>query len=239
VVFFWVGFEWEIHPKRKGRLASRHRRQARSHCGPGTPARDWSTVRPPSPAGQLPQGSVYTCKRLVDWQAAIAGRSAPTVDRVHLQEIGRLSGRHRWQASSHSGPGTSAGNWSAGRAPSLASQLPQGNGVNLQEIGRQAGRHRWQASSHRGMGYTCERLVGCQAAITGRPAPTMDRCLPPALHHSIGRAVARLLLILTHPPRRQAEWRRSSGGQARSAVRRSRTHREEVVAKQTGGDAPR
>jgi hypothetical protein len=44
---------------------------------------------------------------------------------------------------------------------------------------------------------------------------------------------------LIHPPLRQAEWRHSSGGQARSAVRRSRTHREEVVAKQTGGDAPR
>ncbi len=34
-----------------------------------------------------------------------------------------------------------------------------------------------------------------------------------APHHSSGRALARLqLLILIHPPPRQAEWRRSSGG---------------------------
>ncbi len=38
----------------------------------------WSAVRPPSRAGSLPQ-----------W------------DRVHPPELGRLSGRHRWQASSN------------------------------------------------------------------------------------------------------------------------------------------
>ena len=37
-----------------------------------------------------------------------------------------------------------------------------------------------------------------------------------------------LILILIFRPLRQAEWRDSSGGQARSAVRRSRIHREEV-----------
>ncbi|PAM81223.1 hypothetical protein CES87_26720 [Pseudomonas sp. ERMR1:02] len=31
----------------------------------------------------------------------IASRLAPTVDWVHLRISGRLSGRHRWQASSH------------------------------------------------------------------------------------------------------------------------------------------
>jgi hypothetical protein len=45
-------------------------------------------------------------------------------------------------------------------------------------------------------------------------------------------------LILICRPLRQAEWRCSSGGWARSAVRQSRTHREEVEAKPTGGDAP-
>ncbi|KAB0491793.1 hypothetical protein EIY72_14350 [Pseudomonas vancouverensis] len=36
---------------------------------------------------------------------------------------------------------------------------------------------------------------------------------PPASNHSKGRALARLqLLILLHPPPRQAEWRCSSGG---------------------------
>ncbi|MCS3837217.1 hypothetical protein HNR03_001815 [Pseudomonas sp. JAI111] len=152
-----------------GRLSGRHRRQASSHRVRCTPARDWLAGRPPSLPGQLPQGSVYTCRRLVGCQAAIAGRPAPTGFGVHLQEIGWMAGRHRRQASCHNGPVST----------------------------------------------------------------------PPALHHSIGRAVARLLLILIHPPLRQAEWRRLSGGLARSAVRRSRTHREEVVAKQTGGDAPR
>jgi hypothetical protein len=114
--------------------------------------RDWSAVRPPSPASQLPQGSGYICRRLGGWQGVIAGRPAPTGFGVHLQEIGRLSGRHREQARSHRVRGTSAGDWSAVRAPSLAGQLLQGNGVHLRETGRQAGRHRWQASSHRGMG---------------------------------------------------------------------------------------
>jgi hypothetical protein len=187
----------------------------------GESERDWSAGGPPSLAGQLPQGSVCTCKRLVGWRAAIAGRPAPTGFGVHLQEIGRLAGRHRWQASSHTVRCAPARDWSAGGPPSLAGQLPQGSVC------------------------TCKRFVGFQAAIAAmrrpdRPAPTIDRRTRFAPHHSTGRAVARLqLLILIHPPLRQAEWRRSSRGQARSAVRRSRTHREEVVAKQTGGDAPR
>ena len=40
-------------------------------------------------------------------------------------------------------------NWSAGRTPSLASQLPQFDRVHLQEIGRLSGRLREQARSHR------------------------------------------------------------------------------------------
>jgi hypothetical protein len=118
----------------------------------------------------------------------------------------------------------------------------------------------------RGFRSSVRYLVGCQAAIASRLAPTVDPGMPArdwsavgppslasqrlqkskgrsaytfALHHSSGRALARLqLLILIHPPPREAEWRCSSGGWARSAVRRSRTHREEVEAKPTGGDAP-
>jgi hypothetical protein len=49
-------------------------------------------------------------------------------------------------------------------------------------------------------------LVGCQGAIAGKPAPTMDRRTRFALHHSTGRALARLqLLILIQPPLRNAE----------------------------------
>jgi hypothetical protein len=85
-------------------------------------------------------------------------------------------------------------------------------------------------------------MVGWQAASRASSLLQKSKGRPVyihAFHHSSGRALARLqLLILIHPPPREAEWRRSSGGQAHSAVRRSRTHREEVEAKPTGGDAP-
>jgi len=70
---------------------------------------------------------------------------------VHLQRMGRLSGRYRWQASSHRDRGTSAKNGSAARPPSLASQLPQGSG------------------------YIRKSQVSCQAAIASRLPPTGDR----------------------------------------------------------------
>ena len=94
----YVPYQQEI-----GRLSGRLREQARSHrwfgyirqrqvgCqaviagrpaptgDSGTSARDWSAVRPSSLAGQLPQGI-----------------------RVHPRATGRLSGRLREQARSHS-----------------------------------------------------------------------------------------------------------------------------------------
>jgi len=70
------------------------------------------------------------------------------------------------------------------------------------------------------------------AAFASKLAPTVSA------HQTTkpqGRALARLallilllLLLLIHPPLRKAEWRHPSGEWARSAVRRSRTHREEV-----------
>jgi hypothetical protein len=63
----------------------------------------------------------------------------------------------------------------------------------LQNLGRLSGSHRQQAGSHRGAAYTH------------------------ASHHSSGRALARLqLLILIHPPPREAE-RRCSSGEGRAA----------------------
>jgi len=155
-------------------ISGRYRRNGYVH-----PERKWSAVRPSSRAGSLPQGNV-----------------------VHLREIGRLSGRHREQARSHRGMlyiceklvgcqaviasrlaptgecCTSARNWSAFRPPSRAGSLPQGNVVHLREIGRLSGRHREQARSHRGMLYICEKLVGFQAAIAGKPAPTVGWSTP-------------------------------------------------------------
>ena len=110
--------------------------------------------------------------------------------------------------------------------PSLAGQLPQDSGTSTR-TGRLAGRHRWQNSSHKIPVHPQEQ-AGYQAAIAGRPAPTgsryirknrsavrppshaMDQRPPPTKPR--GRALARLaLLILIHPPLREAEWRCSSG----------------------------
>jgi len=45
---------------------------------------------------------MYSVNKIqVDFQAAIASRLAPTVDRVLLREILRRSLRYRWQASSY------------------------------------------------------------------------------------------------------------------------------------------
>ncbi|CAI8721563.1 hypothetical protein EMIT0P294_110197 [Pseudomonas sp. IT-P294] len=54
-----------------------------------------------------------------------ASKPAPTMNFVHLREVGRLAGRHRWQASSHNEFCTPAGDWSAVRPPSRAGQLTQ------------------------------------------------------------------------------------------------------------------
>src|SRR5471030_1300110 len=164
-----------VHPKDMGWLAGRLREQARSH--------NWTEcIR----------------KIWVGWQAAFAGKPAPTIG---------LSASERYG--------------SAGRPPSQASQLPQLDRVHPGAIGRLSGRLRGQAS-------LLQKQNQKQSGIH-RTAP----------HHSLGRALARLLLILLYPPLREAEWRCSSGGWARSAVRRSCTHREEVEAKPTVGDAPR
>ncbi|MGF6203742.1 hypothetical protein QF012_005807 [Pseudomonas laurylsulfatiphila] len=80
--------------------------------------------------------------------------------------------------------------------PSLASQLPQGLGTSANI--RSAVRPPSRASR-----------------IAAPPLPQKNKgrsAYTHASHHSTGRALARLpLLILIHPPPRQAEWRRSSG----------------------------
>jgi hypothetical protein len=67
---------------------------------------------------------------------------------VHQKENGRLSGRHRWQASSHRGMCTPERKWSAVRPRSLAGQLPQGERVHQ------------------------KKMVGHKAVFAGKPAPT-------------------------------------------------------------------
>ncbi len=151
----------------------------------------------------LLQWNGCTCRRLVGCQAVFAGKPrsyrgmwvpardwsavrpssraslAPTVEWVYLQEIGWLSGRLRGQASLLQGNvGTCKRDWLAVRPPSRASLAPTVEWGYLQEIGWLSGRLRGQASLLQGV-----------------------RCTRFALHHSSGRALARLqLLILIYPP---------------------------------------
>ena len=112
---------------------------------------------------------------------------------------------------------TSARFRSACRPSSRAGSLLQLIRVCLREIGRLSDRLRGQARSHSWTGYIRKKLVGWQAAIASKLAPTEEQsksrsAYTHASHHSSGRALARLqLLILIHPPPRKAEWRCSSG----------------------------
>ena len=154
----------------------RHRWQASSHRIP---------VHPQKQAG---------------WQAAIAGRPAPTGSR-YLRK-----------------------NRSAGRPPSLAKQLPQDSGTSAR-TGRLSGRHRWQASSHRIPVHPQEQ-AGWQAAIAGKTAPTRFRYIrknrpairPPSLAKQLpqdsgtstrtGRLSGRhptQWISAPHPPNHEAE----------------------------------
>ena len=58
-------------------------------------------------------------------------------------------------------------------------------------------------------------MVGCQAVIAGKPAPTMSAHIHrTAYTHQVECQLAVLLILiwpLIHPPRREAEWRCSSG----------------------------
>ena len=108
-----------VHLREIGRLSGRHREQARSHS--------WT---------------VYIGERLVGYQAAFAGKPAPTLlIGVHLREIGRLSGRHRRQASSHTFDWcTSAGDRAAVRPPSRASSAPTKTSAGISSCAVEPGR---------------------------------------------------------------------------------------------------
>jgi hypothetical protein len=154
----------------RGRLTRHPCRVA--HCA--EPALGLTRGRVPQQQPRRPTGRPGCWVRssvrfLVDWQAAIASRLAPT----GTQYIRKIS--VGWQAVFAGKP-----------APT-------------------------------GIEYIRKISVGWQATIASRLAPTEKQkqssphhCV--ASHHSSGRALARLqLLILIHPPPRQAEWRCLSG----------------------------
>ena len=184
----------------------------------GAVERNWSAGRPPSRAGSLLQWNDARLQEIGRLAGRLRGQASLLQwNDARLQEIGRLSGRLRGQAS-----------------------LLQWNDARPQEIGRLSGRLRGQASLLQWNDARLQVIGRLSGRLRGQASLLQGvRCTRFAFHHSLGRALARLLLILIYSPLREAEWRRSSGGWARSAVRRSRTHREEVEAKPTGGDAPR
>ncbi len=111
---------------------------------------------------------------------------------ARLQEIGRLAGGLRGQAS-----------------------LLQWNDARLQVIGRLSGRLRGQASLLQWNDARLQEIGRLSGRLRGQASLLQGvRCTRFAFHHSLGRALARLLLILICPPLREAEWRRSSGGGA-------------------------
>ena len=77
--------------------------------------------------------------------------------------------------------------------------------------------------------YSVKNLVGCQAAIAGKPAPTTL-----LVHTPCGEAAPLNTMSVSSSTaldlraRRQAEWRGLSGGGSAATVWRSQTQREEV-----------
>ncbi len=185
------------------------------------------------------------------------------LDWVHLRNIGRLAGRLRWQASSHNWIGCIRKMLVGCQAAFAGRPAPTVECGYLQENGRLSGRLRGQASLLQWNVGTCKRMVGCQAAFAGKPRSYSGMWVP-ARDWSAVRPPSRASLAPTRgsvytlrfsplirpsvsSPAFDLDLPAPSGGRveafiwgwARSAVRRSRTHREEVEAKPTGGDAPR
>jgi len=183
----------------RGRLTRHPCRVA--HCA--EPALGLTRGRTPQQRPRRPTGRPGCWVRssvmfLVDWQAAIACKPAPTVFTANTNYS---------NDTKPVGAGLPAKRPAhltlmlADRPPSQASQLPQGQSTSARF--RSAGRPPSRAS---------------RIAAPPRPQKSKGRAAyTHASHHSSGRALARLqLLILIHPPPRQAE-RRCSSGDGRAA----------------------
>jgi len=115
---------------------------------------------------------VYIRKNQVGCQAAFASRLAPTFGSATSVRIGRLGGRHRWQASSHRDLVQKVEIGRLGDRHRELAHFYKERGVHQEESGRLSGRLREQARSHIWIGYISGGLVGLEAAIAGKPAPT-------------------------------------------------------------------
>ncbi|VVO87003.1 hypothetical protein PS870_02102 [Pseudomonas fluorescens] len=173
-----------------------HRWQASSHRVRCSPASHWSAVRPPSRASLAPTRIQRTA---FDFHHS-SGRA---LARLQL-------GRHRWQASSYRVRCSPASHWSAVRLPSRASLAPtRGSLYTL----RSSPLIRPSVSSPAAWPSS---LASQLPQVRCSPASQWSAVRPPSRaslaptriqrtafdsHHSSGRALARLqLLILIHPP---------------------------------------
>ena len=96
-----------------------------------------------------PTGTGWIWQRWVGSGDAFASRLAPTIlDRVHQRDMSRLSGRLRWQASSHSL-----------------------NRVHQRETGRLSGRLREQARSHKSKSKSKSKGKGKAAQLPAAQPP--------------------------------------------------------------------
>ena len=168
------------HQEEIGWLSGRLREQARSYSGMGIPARDWLAVRLPSRAGLAPTVECGYLQR--DWSAVrppSRASLAPTVECGYLQRDW-LAVRPPSRASL--APTVEWGylqrDWSAVRPPSRASLAPTVEWGYLQRD--------WSA---------------VRPPSRASLAPTRTQRTAFDSHHSSGRALARLqLLILIYPP---------------------------------------
>ena len=137
-----IGWQWR-----------RFREQARSHnSGSRTSARYESAVRPPSLASQLPQGRGESGREGWQWRRFREQARSHSLNRVRQRETGRLSGRLRWQASSHrDGVNLAEMGWQWRRLREQARSHSL-NRVHQRETGRLSGRLREQAHSYKSKG---------------------------------------------------------------------------------------
>jgi hypothetical protein len=185
-------------------------------------------------------GTMHVCKKLVGWQAAFAGKprsysgmGVPARDWSAVRPPSRAGLAPTVERC------TSASDCSAVRPPSRASLAPTVEWVYLQEIGRLSGRLREQARSYKVWCMPERKWSAVRPPSRASLAPTRGSVytlrFSPLIRPSVSSPAFDLDLLAPSGGRVEAFiW-----GWARSAVRRSRTHREEVEAKPTGGDAPR
>jgi hypothetical protein len=135
--------------------------------------------------------------------------SLPHLDRVHQWGIGRLGGRHRWQASSHRDLVQTVEIGRLGDRHREQAHFYKERGVHQEESGRLSGRLREQARSHIWIGYVSEDWSAWRPPSLASQLP--QRFGPNGRDWSTGRPPSRAGSLL--------QGARCTSGRIRSAVR--------------------